>query len=208
MHGADWPALKEKYAAFLPHLATRTDLKPAHDMAPFRDCSGAPSGWGRRFPAQRRRMYRGGLLGADFVVDQGKYRFEKVYGGLNWNPWPPVPPHGTGGRGRGGRIPAGGGRGRALGAGEPLQPVREYGGPDRLHHGRCLTGRDRVAHRERGAGGERGGAPQPGLGRGEPRTRRRSHRRARRVRVRPQYGRRRTRVLQALFLPADETGRP
>ena len=28
----------------------------------------------------------GGLLGADFSVDRGRYRFQKVYGGLNWNP--------------------------------------------------------------------------------------------------------------------------
>ena len=26
MHGADWPAVKEQYAAFLPHVATRADL--------------------------------------------------------------------------------------------------------------------------------------------------------------------------------------
>src|SRR5207245_6778560 len=26
MHGADWPALRRKYAKFLPHLATRGDL--------------------------------------------------------------------------------------------------------------------------------------------------------------------------------------
>ncbi len=28
----------------------------------------------------------GGLLGADFAVENGRYRFKKVYGGLNWNP--------------------------------------------------------------------------------------------------------------------------
>ena len=26
MHGADWPAMKEKYAQFLPHLSCRSDL--------------------------------------------------------------------------------------------------------------------------------------------------------------------------------------
>ena len=26
MHGADWPAMRKKYAAFLPDLATRSDL--------------------------------------------------------------------------------------------------------------------------------------------------------------------------------------
>jgi tricorn protease len=28
----------------------------------------------------------GGLLGADYSVESGRYRFKKVYGGLNWNP--------------------------------------------------------------------------------------------------------------------------
>ena len=28
----------------------------------------------------------GGLLGADYAVENGRYRFKKVYGGLNWNP--------------------------------------------------------------------------------------------------------------------------
>jgi tricorn protease len=28
----------------------------------------------------------GGLLGADFAVEGGRYRFKKVYGGLNWTP--------------------------------------------------------------------------------------------------------------------------
>ncbi|MBD3414152.1 MAG: hypothetical protein GF421_06960 [Candidatus Aminicenantes bacterium] len=27
-----------------------------------------------------------GLLGADYSVDNNRYRFKKVYGGLNWNP--------------------------------------------------------------------------------------------------------------------------
>ena len=28
----------------------------------------------------------GGLLGADYSVENGRYRFKKVYGGLNWTP--------------------------------------------------------------------------------------------------------------------------
>jgi len=28
----------------------------------------------------------GGLLGADYTIENGRYRFKKVYGGLNWNP--------------------------------------------------------------------------------------------------------------------------
>jgi tricorn protease len=32
------------------------------------------------------RTVPGGLLGADYSVENGRYRFKKVYGGLNWNP--------------------------------------------------------------------------------------------------------------------------
>jgi len=28
----------------------------------------------------------GGLLGADFGMEKGRYRFTKIYGGENWNP--------------------------------------------------------------------------------------------------------------------------
>ena len=28
----------------------------------------------------------GGLLGADYEIANGRYRFKKVYGGLNWSP--------------------------------------------------------------------------------------------------------------------------
>jgi tricorn protease len=35
---------------------------------------------------ERPETVPGGLLGADFRVENGRYRFAKVYGGLNWNP--------------------------------------------------------------------------------------------------------------------------
>ena len=36
--------------------------------------------------SRRRRTVPGGLLGADYSVENGRYRFKKVYGGLNWTP--------------------------------------------------------------------------------------------------------------------------
>jgi tricorn protease len=41
------------------------------------------------FPGERpyeRKTVPGGLLGADYEIANGRYRFKKVYGGLNWSP--------------------------------------------------------------------------------------------------------------------------
>ena len=85
MHGADWPALKEKYAVFLPHLASRADLNRLLMWLHSEIAVGHHRAGGGDFLNETENV-PGGLLGADFVVDQGRYRFEKVYGGLNWNP--------------------------------------------------------------------------------------------------------------------------
>ena len=85
MHGADWPALKEKYAVFLPHLATRADLNTLL-MWLHSELAVGHHRVGGGDSLHEVEDVPGGLLGADFVIDQGRYRLEKVYGGLNWNP--------------------------------------------------------------------------------------------------------------------------
>ncbi len=85
MHGADWPALKEKYAVFLPHLASRSDLNRLLQWLHSELAVGHHRGGGGDFLHDTENV-PGGLLGADYVVDQGRYRFDRVYGGLNWNP--------------------------------------------------------------------------------------------------------------------------
>jgi tricorn protease len=85
MHGADWPAIRKKYAAFLPHLATRGDL----DRVIGWMLSELAVGHSRYLPGERlheRKTVPGGLLGADYEIANGRYRFKKVYGGLNWSP--------------------------------------------------------------------------------------------------------------------------
>ena len=85
MHGADWPALREKYAAFLPDLATRSDLNRvlrwmSSELSVGHHRVGGGDGL---YEVEEIDV---GLLGADYEIDQGRYRFKKVYGGLNWNP--------------------------------------------------------------------------------------------------------------------------
>jgi tricorn protease len=85
MHGADWTAMKEKYAKFLPDLACRSDLNRVIQWM----CSELSVGHHRVGGGDRLNTpprVSGGLLGADFSVADNRYRLKKIYGGLNWNP--------------------------------------------------------------------------------------------------------------------------
>ncbi len=85
MHGVDWKSMREKYAAFLPDLATREDLNRVLTWM----CSELAVGHHRVGGGDgiyQPKNVPGGLLGADYEIADGRYRFKKVYGGLNWNP--------------------------------------------------------------------------------------------------------------------------
>jgi tricorn protease len=85
MHGADWPAMRTKYEPFLDDLAVRSDLNRLIRWM----CSELGVGHhrvaGGDFLAEPEEI-PGGLLGADIEIAEGRYRFERVFGGLNWNP--------------------------------------------------------------------------------------------------------------------------
>ena len=85
MHGADWNAMKTKYAQFLPHLAVRSDLNRVirwlcSELAVGHSYSGGGD------TLVKGKSVPGGLLGADYDVAGERYRFVKVFGGLNWTP--------------------------------------------------------------------------------------------------------------------------
>ena len=85
MHGADWKAMKEKYSQFLPHLSCRSDLNRVIQwMCSELSVGHHRVGGGERLATPQR--IGGGLLGADFSVENNRYRLKKIYGGLNWNP--------------------------------------------------------------------------------------------------------------------------
>jgi tricorn protease len=85
MHGVDWTAMRRKYEPFLADVAVRSDLNRVIQwMCSELSVGHHRSGGGDRL--ERPRTVPGGLLGADFSVDNGRYRIKKVYGGLNWNP--------------------------------------------------------------------------------------------------------------------------
>jgi tricorn protease len=85
MHGVNWTATREKYAAFLPYLTTRGDLNRVIQWMCSELSVGHHRGGGGD-TLYTARTVPGGLLGADYSVENGRYRFKKVYGGLNWNP--------------------------------------------------------------------------------------------------------------------------
>lgn len=85
MHGVNWDAMKKKYEVFLPEVKTRPDLYRVMEWM------GSELGVGHhRFGSRGTRLNTpdrvgGGLLGADYSVENGRYRISKIYGGLNWN---------------------------------------------------------------------------------------------------------------------------
>jgi len=86
MHGVDWPAMKAKYAKFLPDLACRSDLNRIIQWM----CSELGVGH-HRISGGGDRLFNPksvgvGLLGADYTISGNRYRITKIYGGLNWNP--------------------------------------------------------------------------------------------------------------------------
>ena len=84
-HGANWQAVGDKYAPFLEVLATRADLnRVIRWMASELTVGHSYLGGGDELV--KVDAVPGGLLGADYEVANGRYRFAKVYGGLNWNP--------------------------------------------------------------------------------------------------------------------------
>lgn len=85
MHGADWPAMRKKYEPFLADLACRSDLNRLIQWLCSELGVGHHRVGGGDFIAETKTV-AGGLLGADYSVEDGRYRFRKVYGGLNWNP--------------------------------------------------------------------------------------------------------------------------
>lgn len=84
-HGADWDAMYKKYKAFLPYLTCRNDLNLLMQWMCSELAVGHHRNRGGDVPSRPKRI-PGGLLGADFKINNNLYQFSKVYGGLNWNP--------------------------------------------------------------------------------------------------------------------------
>jgi tricorn protease len=84
LHGLDYEGTKRKYEAYLENVAHREDMNYL-----FREMLGNMSvGHHNSFggDAPQPNQVQGGLLGCDFKIENGRYRFAKIYNGENWNP--------------------------------------------------------------------------------------------------------------------------
>ena len=84
IHGADWPAIRERYRPWLASVGHRDDLNYLIAQMMGEMVVGHNFVGGGDMP--RIDTVSVGLLGADFQVENGTYRFRRVYSGLNWNP--------------------------------------------------------------------------------------------------------------------------
>jgi tricorn protease len=84
MHGTDWVKDKEMYGQLLPYAMHRADLNYLLDNMGSEIAVGHSYVRGGEMPNVPPSL--GGLLGADFVVDGGRYKVTKIYDNENWNP--------------------------------------------------------------------------------------------------------------------------
>lgn len=84
LHGLDLPAMIKRYEPYLGGLVSRRDLNYVMaDMMGEISVGHLSVGLGD-LPEVRR--VQTGLLGADYEVANGRYRFARIYSGENWNP--------------------------------------------------------------------------------------------------------------------------
>ncbi len=83
-HGLNLADAEKKYAPFLDGITHRTDLNYLFNEMLGNLVLGHTYIGGGDSPEVKR--VRGGLLGADYAVDGGRYRFARIYNGENWNP--------------------------------------------------------------------------------------------------------------------------
>lgn len=83
-HGLDIQSAAEKYRPYLAGLANRSDLNYLFQEMLGELSVGHLYVSGGDMPDSK--QVPGGLLGADFAVENGRYRLSRVYDGENWNP--------------------------------------------------------------------------------------------------------------------------
>lgn len=84
VHGAPWTDVYKWYSPWIDHVRHRTDLNYVVDILGGEVAVGHSYTSGGDFPNVDNVPV--GLLGADFEIQNGLYRFKKMYLGESWNP--------------------------------------------------------------------------------------------------------------------------
>lgn len=85
MHGADWPAVYEKYAPLVGHVNHRADL--GYLIATVGgELSVGHSSLTKTDDVAGQKFERVGMLGADYTVANGRFRIQRIYTADPWNP--------------------------------------------------------------------------------------------------------------------------
>lgn len=84
MHGADWPRMKVMYGAWLPWVMHRADLNYLIAMMGSEIAIGHSYVRGGDMPQTPHRQ--AGLLGADFAIENSRYKITRIYDTESWNP--------------------------------------------------------------------------------------------------------------------------
>ena len=84
LHGVNKADMERKYESYLDNIASRDDLNYLFEEMLGELTIGHMSVAGGDKPEVKR--VGGGLLGADYSIENGRYRFQRVFNGENWNP--------------------------------------------------------------------------------------------------------------------------
>jgi tricorn protease len=84
LHGTDWVKDKQMYGQLLPYVMHRADLNYLLDNMGSEISIGHSYVRGGEMPEVPQST--GGLLGADFTIDSGRYKIAKIYDNESWNP--------------------------------------------------------------------------------------------------------------------------
>jgi tricorn protease len=83
-HGLNLAAAEKKYAPYVKGAGGRADLNYLFEEMLGEITVGHMFIFGGDVPEPKR--VKGGLLGADYKIENGRYRFARIYNGENWNP--------------------------------------------------------------------------------------------------------------------------
>jgi tricorn protease len=83
-HGLDLAKARKRYEPYLEGLASRDELTYLFEEALGELTVGHMFVGGAKDPESK--QVKGGLLGADYSLENGRYRVARVYDGENWNP--------------------------------------------------------------------------------------------------------------------------